>query len=194
MESPALFHVSAQALPAGQVLRPYAVASEYSSLVRLAVKELGIGPDAIQGLLTGQEWVRLVRRGGYRSEMVLLEAAFEWARLHTTPHLPSRLDAVYVWSSQELAERFRAKYRASGIIHRCTLVDGTTLERDGALVVEAFEAANLSQPSDHDFRQVDELATRYWRAPAPLALPELLVHGTIVVEAIVESSDEPRPR
>ncbi len=184
MEPPTLFHVASHELPTGQVLLPYAVASEYPHLVRMAEASIGAGQVAIQRLMAGEEWMRLVRQGGYRSEMVLLEAAFERARGQVAPHLPSRLDAVYVWSSLDLAERFRAKYRPSGIIHRCALVDGTTLERDGALVVEAFEAANLSHPTDHDLRQVDERAIRYWEARSPMALPELLVHGTVIIAAI----------
>ncbi len=192
MESPSLFHVATQALPTGQVLRSYAVASEYPHLVRLAELKIGAGQAAIQRLLASEEWVGLVRLGGYRSEMVLLEAAFERARVKTAPHLPSRLDAVYVWSSLALAQRFQAKYRPSGIIHRCALVDGTTLERDGALVVEAYEAANLTHPSEHDFRLVEERATRYWHAQTPMTLPELLVHGTVIVESIMNTDNDPR--
>ena len=141
----------------------------------------------MQHMLASEEWSRLVHHGNYRSEMILLEAAFEQARLNTAPSLPSRLDAVFTWANLTLARRFHARYRPAGIVHRCSLTNGTTLERDGALVVEAFEAANLSQPSEHDFQLVEERATRYWQAPSPMALPELLIHGTVVIEAPMDT-------
>ena len=80
MEQSTLFHVAAHALPSGQILRPYAVASEYPELVRRAAEAIAAGQAAIQRLLEGEEWDRLVRQGNHRSEMVLLEAAFERAR------------------------------------------------------------------------------------------------------------------
>jgi hypothetical protein len=124
--------------------------------------------------------------------MVLLEAAFEQARMRTAPRLPSRLDAVYTWRNLGLAERFRAEYRPTGVVHRCALVAGTSLERDGALVVEAFEVTDLVAPSDEDLRRVEVRAARYWRGREPMALPELLVHGTVVVESVVGGGDEVR--
>ena len=189
-----LFHVADRALPAGQALRPYAVAREYPALVRLAQRAVGDGPGAVRDLLAGEAWGRLVRQGGHRAEMVLLEAAFERARVRTAPDLPSRLDAVYAWGSLALAERFRAAYRPDGVVHRCALVVGTTVERDGALVVGAFEAADLANPSPEDLRRVEERAVRYWQAREPMALPELLVRGTVVVDAVVGAGDEVRPR
>jgi hypothetical protein len=188
-----LFHVAARALPAGRALRPYAVARDYPALVRLAREALDAGPDAVRLLLAGEAWGRLLGQGGHQAEMVLLEAAFERARVRTAPWSPSRLDAVYAWGTFSLADRFRAEYRPTGIIHRCVLVAGTTVERDGALVVEAFEVANLASPSGEDLRRLETRAARYWRAQAPMALPELLVHGTVVVGAVVEGDDVARP-
>ena len=181
-----LFHVAAGPIPAGEVLKPYAVAREYAALVRLAGAALAGGPAAVRRLLAGEAWGGLLRQGDYRAEMVLLEAIFERARLGAAPALPSRLEAVYVWSSLALARRYRAKYRPRGVIHRCALVEGTTVERDGALVVAAFEAADLARPSAADLQRVMERAERYWRADEPMDFPELLVRGAVAVAAVVE--------
>ena len=193
MKASQLFHVADRALSAGEAVRPYGIAREYPAILRLAVQALEAGPDAVQRLLSGEAWDHLRRHGGDRAEMVLMEAAFERARLLTAPQLPSRLDVVYAWGSLALAERFRAGYRPAGVIHRCTLVAGTTVERDAALVIEAFEAADLTDPSAAHLRQVEELAVRYWRARGSMVWPEVLIHGTVVVKAVIEAGDEARP-
>jgi hypothetical protein len=189
-----LFHVAGCALTAGSILRPYAVAHDDPAIVRLAQDALDDGPDAVQRLFASDSWSRLLGQGGHRAEMVLLEAAFERVRVRTAPRSPSRLDAVYAWGTRDLAERFRAKYRPAGVIHRCVLVDGTTSERDGALIVAAFEATNLAAPSGKDLQQLEAQATRYWRAQSPMEMPELLVHGTVVIESVVERDAEALPR
>jgi hypothetical protein len=188
-----LFHVAARALPVGEALRPYAVAQEYAALLRLAERALEVGPKAVGHLLAGDSWRSLVQEGGYQAEMVLMEAIFERVRGRIAPRAPSRLEAVYAWGNLALARRFRATYRRDGIIHRCALVAGTAVERDGALVVEAFEAADLGYPSADDLRRVEERAVRYWEARAPMAFPELVVRGTVVVEAIVDADEEAWP-
>ena len=193
MKPSQLFHVADRTLSEGEAVRPYGIAREYPAVLRLAGQALEAGPDAVRRLLSGEVWDHLRRQGGDRTEMVLIEAAFERARLLNAPQLPSRLDTVYAWGSLALAERFRAGYRPAGIIHRCTLIAGTTLERDAALVVGAFEAADLADPSANDLRQVEELAARYWRASTPMTWPEVLIHGTVVVEAVMEAGDEARP-
>ena len=195
MTATELFHVAARAIPAGRTLRPYAVARPYPALLRLADHALGAGPDAVRRLLASEAWERRLGQGGgaYRAEMLLLEAIFERARLRAAPRRPSRLGAVFAWGSLALAARYRAAYRPDGVIHRCALVAGTTVERDAALVVEAFEVADLANPSEVDLQRVAERAVRYWRAEAPLALPEVLVRGTVVVEAAVEAGGEARP-
>ena len=194
MKATALFHVAARPIPSGLPLRPYAVAQRYPALLRSAGEALGAGPGAVRRLLAGEAWGRLGRQGAgdYRAEMVLLEAIFERARVEAAPLLPSRLEAVYAWGSLALAERYRAAYRPDGVIHRCALVAGTTVELDAALVVEAFEVADLANPSDADPQRVAERAVRYWRVQAPLALPEVLVRGTVVVEAVVDADVEVR--
>jgi hypothetical protein len=187
-----LFHVAAGVLPVGHVLRPYAIAREYRTLIRLAAQAAGAGPAAVRALLAGAGWTDLLRRGEHRTEMVLLEALFERTRVQIAPRLPSRLDAVFAWCDLALARRFRAEYHPGGVIHRCSFDEGTAFERDGALVVAAFEAADLARPRAGDLRLVEERAVRYWLAQAPMALPEVLVHGRVVVEAVVESGEDAR--
>ncbi len=193
MESSLLFHVANHALAVGEAVRPYGIAREYPTLLQFAGQALEAGPAAVQRLLSGEAWNHLRRHGGNRAEMVLMEAAFERARLLTAPQLPSRLDAVYAWGSLALAQQFRAGYRPAGVIHRCTLIAGTAVERDAALVVNAFETPSLADASADALLQVEELAVRYWRASAPMAWPELLIHGTVVVKEVVEAEDEERP-
>jgi hypothetical protein len=192
MAPPPLFHVAAHALPAGEAVRPYTIGWEYSDLLQLAKQALGAGPDATAGLLAGEAWGYVRRYGGDRAAMVLMEAAFERARLLTAPRLPSRLHSVYAWGSLALAERFRAGYRSAGVIHRCALVAGTIVERDAALVVAAFESADLAEASVEDLRRVEEFAIQYWQGSAPMAWPEVLVNGTVVVEAVVDPTDAAR--
>ncbi|MGH2614985.1 MAG: hypothetical protein ACRDJC_07085 [Thermomicrobiales bacterium] len=182
-----LFHVATGVLPVGHVLHPYAIAREHRALISLADHAASVGPGAMRDFLAGAEWRDLLQQRDHRAEMVLLEALFERARVRVAPRLPSRLDAVFAWRTLAVARRYRAEYHPSGVIHRCSLAAGTAIERDGALVVAAFEAADLARPSARDLRLVDERAERYWLAQAPMALPETLVHGSVVIEAVIAS-------
>lgn len=192
MEPSQLFHVANRPLASGEAVHPYEIAREYPALLQLAGQALEAGPDAVRRLLGGEAWGHLRRHGGNRAKMVLMEAAFERARLLTAPQLPSRLDTVYAWGNLALAKRFRAGYRTAGVIHRCTLIAGTVVVRDAALVVAAFETTNLVDASADALCQVEELAVRYWQASAPMAWPEVLIHGTVVAEAVVGAEDEAR--
>jgi hypothetical protein len=192
MDAPPLFHVASRPIPAGQALRPYAVARRHPDLFRLADAALAADPDALRSLLAGAAWAALRQQGDHQAEMVLLEAVFERARRALAPHLPSRLEAVYLWGSLALAQRFRAEYRPAGLVHRCALLAGDGVARDGALVVAAYEAADLAAPAEADLRAVAERANRYWAAAAtaPMGMAELLVRGTVVVEGIVDADSD----
>jgi len=183
-----LFHVSARVLPVGHMLRPYSIAQEYRALIHLADLAVGAGPDAVQRLVAGAEWRDLLQRGDHRAEMVLLEAIFEQGRAQNAPRLPSRLDAVFCWRSFALARQFRSEYHPRGVIHRCSLGTGT------ALVVEAFETADLASPTAKDLLLVEERAQRYWLAETPMAFPEILVRGIVTVEAVECSEEANRDR
>jgi hypothetical protein len=117
--------------------------------------------------------------------MILLEALFERVRLAVAPRSSSRLNAIFAWRSLGLARRYRADYQPDGVVLRCILDTGTVEERDGAVVVEAFEIANLADPSPRDLRQVEGLAMRYWVAQAPMTFPELLIRGRVRVEGVI---------
>ncbi len=188
-----LFHVANRRLPAGETVRPYSIAREYADLLQLVGQALDAGPDALQTLVASAVWDQVQRHGGDRAAMILMEATFERVRLRTAPQLPSRLDAVYAWRGLDLAERFRAGYRPAGVIHRCALVSGTAVERDAALVVAAFETTDLRVASAEALQRVEEIATRYWQGSAPMAWPEVLVAGTVAVEAVVNTHKEVRP-
>lgn len=180
-----LFHVSALALPAGTVLRPYAIAHDHRDLIWQAVRAIDEGPHAVTALLGGTAWNRLVSDEEFRAGMVLLEAAFERVRRRIAPALPSRLGVVFAWSTLADAVGYRDVYQPAGIIHSCILVAGRRVERDGTLVVGAFETANLAQPRATDLPRAEEHAVRYWGGQAPMAHPEVLVEGTVVVADIV---------
>ena len=180
-----LYHVSACLIPVGRVLLPYAVGRECATALRLAVSALGEGSEALALLLAGDAWKRLRGEGEHVAEMILLEALFERVRVAVAPRAPSRLNAVFAWRSLGLARRYRADYRPGGVVLRCVLDAGTSEERDGAVVVEAFETADLADPRPRDLRRVEALAVRYWVARAPMAFPELLVRGRVRVEGVI---------
>jgi hypothetical protein len=115
--------------------------------------------------------------------MVLLEAIFERVRCHVQPEAPSRLEVVFTWSTRSLAERFCAEYCPGAVIHRCALIEGMAVERDGALVVAAFDAFDQLGPLAGRLRRVEERAEQYWRGQVPMAFPEVLVRGIVRVEA-----------
>lgn len=188
-ESQVVFHVAAMPIEIGQAIRPYAITPE--SLVRLGLRHdtPTAGLDADRDLIDAALRFDGILAGVYGGAMVLLEAIFERVRLLTAPALPGRLGAVFGWSTPVLAKRYLTGYQPGGIIHRCRIVSGNRMERDGALVVEAFELANLANPEPGDLRLVEERAERYWLGRAPMAFPELIVHGTVVVEAHIDPAD-----
>ena len=188
--APPLFHVAAGVLPVGLVLRPNAFAREYRALIAQAEQAANVGTAAVRDLLASAEWNDSQQQGDHRIRMILLEALFERTRVRIDPRLPSRIDAVFAWGSLALARRYRAEYHPSGVIHRCSLSAGTAIKRDGALVVAAFETADLAHPRVRDLRLVEERAEHYWLAQAPMALPEVLAHGHVVIETVVDVSQE----
>ena len=188
-----LFHVAVPALAIGHVLSPYAFAQRSLDLLQQADRALEVGGgDAVAELVAGAAWTRLQDSGGYPVEMILLEAVFERVRRQATPDLPSRFGAVFAWRTLALANRYQVAYHPTGVIHSCRLVAGRRVERDGALLVEVFEHADLKHPQGADLRWVEEQAQRYWRGQHPMTFPEVLVHGTVVVEGIVEVSVDPQ--
>jgi hypothetical protein len=122
--------------------------------------------------------------------MVLLEAIFERVRRHVQPEAPSRLEVVFAWSTRSVAERFCAEYCPGAVIHRCVLVAGMSVERDGALVVAAFDAFEQPGLLAGRLRRVEERAEQYWRGQEPMAFPEVLVRGIVRVEAIDGEGDQ----
>lgn len=185
-----LYHIAANPIPVGKVLLPYAVGRERAAVLQLAASALWEGSDALARLLAGEAWQRLRGEDGYVAEMVLLEALFERVRVALVPRSPSRLGAVFAWESLDLARRYRTEYQPGGVILRCVLAAGTAEEHDGAILVEAFETADLADPRPQDLRRVEGLAVRYWAGRAPMAFPELLVRGRVRVEGVITEEGE----
>ena len=185
-----LFHVGAHPVPVGQVLRPYGLACEQQTLLRQCERALVDGADEIEHLLEGVRRDVPSTPGRYRLEMVLLEAIFERVRRHVQPEAPSRLEVVFTWRTRSVAERFCAEYCPGAVIHRCTLVAGMTAERDGALVVAAFDAFDQPGPLAGRLNRLEERAEQYWRAQEPMAFPEVLVRGIVRVESVDVASEQ----
>jgi hypothetical protein len=175
------------------VLLPYAVGREHTTVLRLAVRALEEGSDALALLLAGDAWECLHGEGEQVAAKVLLEALFEWVRVALVPQSHSRLGAVFCWESLDLAHRYRTEYQPGGVILRCVLDAGTAEERDGAVVVEAFETTNLADPRPRDLHRAERLAARYWAAQAPMAFPELLIHGRVRVKGVVPQKGDLDP-
>lgn len=182
-----VFHVSPHPLPAGCVLRPYAIAVSSRAQLHSAVHARASGMETVVRLVRSDQWRGAGSNERYAVQMVVLEAAFEWVRLRVAPSLPSRLATVFAWDTIVQARSFRDTYLAEGVIHSCSMLAGRRIRRDGALVVEAYGAADLAYPSLEDLLRLEELAARYWREGDPLQLPEVLVQGTVVVDAIVKT-------
>src|SRR5215218_4258939 len=102
-----LFRVTHMVLPAGTMLRPYAIAQNHSDLLRPAPQEIAEGSEAVAAPPAGATWAQLVSEGESRAGMVLLEAAFERVRRRIAPDLPSRLAVVFTWSKLADAVRYR---------------------------------------------------------------------------------------
>ncbi len=185
-----LFHVAAHAIPVGQVLRPYGLACEQQALLRQCERALDDGAHAIEHLLEGVRRDVPSAPGRYSPEMVLLEAIFESVRRYVQPGAPSRLEVVFTWRTRSVAERFCAEYCSGAVIHRCALVEGMAVERDGALVVAAFNAFEQSGLLTGRLRRVEERAELYWRGQELMAFPEVLVRGIVRVEAIDGDGDQ----
>ncbi len=193
-ESPVpLYHVAAWPLPVGNVLLPYAVGRARATVLQQAIRALGEGSDALALLLASDAWEHLRGDGALTAEMVLLEALFERVRVALVPRSLSRLGAVFTWESLDLARRYRTEFQPDGVILRCVLAAGTAEERDGAVVVEAFETADLADPRPRDLRRVERLAARYWAAQAPMAFPELLVRGRVRVAGVITEEGDRDP-
>ncbi len=190
-----LYHIAAGPLPIGRVLLPYAVGRERATVLRLAIRALREGSDALTLLLAGAAWERLREEGKQVAATVLLEALFERVRVALVPQSHSRLGAVFCWGSLDLAHRYRTHYPPGGVILRCVRDAGTAEERDGAVVVEAFETTHLADPRPRDLHRAERLAARYWIAQAPMAFPELLVRGRLRVAGVVplEGALDPFP-
>jgi hypothetical protein len=183
-----LFHVTDRTLPKGTVLRPYAIAQDNRDPLDQAVQVIDEGSEAVATLLAGATGSRLISSGESQAGMLFLEAAFERVRLRIAPDLPSRLGVVFAWNTLADAVHYRDAYQRFGVVHRCAMVAGRSVERDGSLVVDAFEEANLAQPQLADLPRAEERAIRYWRGQVPKAHPEVLVEGTMLVEGIVAAS------
>jgi hypothetical protein len=176
------FHVGAGRIEPGAALHPYELVATHAEPFTLVRRALDRDPSARAALLTRTGRLRHRFRADPEMQLVILEAIFERVRARHAPTLSGRLDAVFLWPTLDLARDFRARFRPNGTIHRCRIVDGKPLTRDASLVVVGVDLAAVL---DDEARRVEQHAVRYWSSDTPIAYPEVLVHGTVVVvEAI----------
>ena len=177
-----LFHVSASPIAPGQAIRPYVLKAELRDALDLVRRALDGDAGARSALLTARGYLRRRFRSDPDTQMVLMETVFERVRVELAPTLPGRFESAFCWPTRELAQWFHDRYRPTGVIHRCVLTEGDQVARDSSFVVGGV---NLSARLDDALRPVEQRATRYWMTDEPLAYPEVLVRGrVIVVEAL----------
>jgi hypothetical protein len=73
-------------------------------------------------------WGRVVQHYSWQHNFALREMALEASRLAVAPHLPSRMDAAFVFHTLEEARTFRSSMQGwqSHLLCRVTLVDNNT--------------------------------------------------------------------
>jgi hypothetical protein len=112
-------------------------------------------------------------------EVVLWEMALEAARVAVNTSLPSRLDCIFAWPDQRLAERFQAKYRP-GFRIAVVVPNGPTApfhSGDFALISD-------QQPQAAYTDYMASAATRYWTSN-PSDFPEVLYPGELSITALL---------
>ena len=114
-----LFHVAGGPIEPGQAIRPYALGPGLRDALDLVRRALDEDAGARSALLTARGRLRQRFRSDPEMQLVVIEAVFERVRAELAPSLSSRFESAFFWPTVELAERFRARYRPAGVIHRC---------------------------------------------------------------------------
>jgi len=181
------FRVDHSPIPSGTMLFRYYMC-QHAHLIDEMQSFIEAGFPSLAQYITAVEWQQLDlsnKTVGLASDltkmMVVLEAIFEHARKKFASHLPSRLDCVFVWSTLELAKKFREQYNPDGVIHHC-VIQGEAVELDGSLLPPGINLSNLSpEVLTAEFQNTQLRAEKYWKADEPADLSELLVIGNVEV-------------
>ena len=188
-----VFRVDRSPMPPGTLVNPYYMASHLRLIdeARLAVD------SGAPGLLDYLRTARIADANSQPEElpasdrlrmMIVLEAVFESVRLDICPHIPSRHEATFVWSSVDLAKRFRAEYLPTGQIHSCEISNGTATLRDGALLPPGINIRlSTVEELQIELARTTARAEQYWRGEQPMTTPELMVKGQVrIVSAMAD--------
>jgi hypothetical protein len=183
-----VFRVDHRTIPSGTRLRRYYL-HQYKQLIDQTQPFIEEGALSLSEHLKTPGWQQLdlsKELVGLESEvmkmMVVLEAIFEHNRKKLASHLPSRLDCAFVWPTLELAKKFREQFIPEGVIHRCCIMQGETVELDGSLLPPGIDLSDLSpEIFSAEFQAALLRAEKYWLAQESPKLPELLVVGNVEV-------------
>jgi Protein of unknown function (DUF2441) len=184
------FRVDHDTISPGSKVRRYYM-HKYGRFIDQMQSFIEAGSASLAQHLSAAEWQQLDlsdKRISLESDvvkmMVVLEAIFEHTRKKFASHLPSRLDCVFVWSTLELAKKFRQQYFPEGVIHRCK-IRGEAVELDGGFLPPGINLSNLSlEIFSAEFHATQLRAKQYWTAQESPNLAELLVVGNVEVVRI----------
>ena len=182
------FRVDQRTIPSGNRLRKYYM-HQYACMIGQMQSLIEAGFASLVQYLNTSEWQQISfsdKTVSLESDslkmMVILEAIFEHAREKFAPHLPSRLNCVFVWPTLELAKKFREQYLPEGVIHRCCVMRGEAVEMDGGLLPPGINLSNLSPEIFYaEFQAARLRAEKYWVAQELPNQAELLVVGDVEV-------------
>jgi hypothetical protein len=158
---------------AGQFVPPKVESQK--SYFHFASQKLGAGSVILPG-----NWGRIVSKLGWQHSHAIREAALEASRAANFAHAPSRMECVFLFFSQEDAERYR-KQSPLGILHRVTLVDQST---------PVFQADLAAFPPNIPYRW--DWCDTYWSRnlnripPVENTLLEGLTLSAVTVEECLE--------
>lgn len=188
-----VFHVGHRPLAPGTMLRPYYMGKLAGRISEIQAV-LAQGPSESLKFLSTTTWPAAEQLGlesDYPSDvikmMAVLEAIFEDARRRFAPAMPSRLASTFAWPTLAAAERFKAAYLPAGALHRCRVVAGPVIERDGGLLPPGIDlqAGSVSGPAfQKELKATRRRAEAYWRGHQPREFPELLIAGSVMTVAV----------
>ena len=195
IENEIVYRVDFNSIPVGEYLNTYYI-KEFSHLIHYIISQIRKGGGELLNYLNSPDWQSLELTSSsinLNSEtlkmMVVLESIFENERQLINPEFSSRLDSIFAWPTIEVARRFKKDYIPDGVIHRCIVKNGNAIEMCGDLLPPGIDLSNLNERIFS--RQLEATSLRaktYWKQLNKAILPELLIDGTVLVEAIIDDN------
>lgn len=131
-----------------------------------------LGPGSI--VLPGN-WGRMLRVGGQRHDRYPREHLLEEVRLEEFPHLPSRLESIFLFDNEPNARRWREATgnRYLDVLYEVELIQPTA--RTGRLAIARLDGFNNGWPPEI----ARPWARRYWQPPQMGEVVEVLVESPV---------------